>query len=272
MKETITMWNNTRMVVLTAITAAVYASILIPFKGFQIIPGFTEVRPAASIPVTFGVLFGPAGAWGSAIGNFIGDLMGMLSIASIPGFIGNFFFALTAYKLWRFLNLRFELNSKFITGLVFISLLSSLCVSFIISTGTMWLDLFPFKVLAPIIAINNFLANLLITPFLLGILYPRVEKWGLLWEEIMQIPSHFEKSEKTYQSGIKIDSSQENGARKEKVKSYLGFALLVSGIIAGWFLTFYLPDIISISSFRITKNLISANFLLLIFAGFYLSK
>src|SRR5207302_9313845 len=70
------MWQDTRMIVFTAISAALYASILIPFKVMPIIPGVTEFRPANAVPVICSLLFGPAGAWGSAIGNLIGDLFG----------------------------------------------------------------------------------------------------------------------------------------------------------------------------------------------------
>ena len=46
MKEVFTMWRYTKMVVLTALTAAVYAAILIPFKGLIIVPGLPRsVRP-----------------------------------------------------------------------------------------------------------------------------------------------------------------------------------------------------------------------------------
>lgn len=68
MKETLTMWRYTKMVVLTALTAAVYTALLIFFKGIPLIPGFTEIRVGTVIPVVFGILFGPAGAWGSALG------------------------------------------------------------------------------------------------------------------------------------------------------------------------------------------------------------
>ena len=74
MREVVTMWKYTKMVVLTALTASVFAAVLIPMKGIPIIPGSTELRPAAVIPVVFGILFGPAGAWGSAFGNLIGDI------------------------------------------------------------------------------------------------------------------------------------------------------------------------------------------------------
>jgi len=248
MKETVTMWGNTRMIVLTAITASVYSAIMIPFKGFQIIPGFTEVRPGAVIPVTFGILFGPAGAWGSAIGNLIGDIVGgMLSLASIPGFIGNFFFALVAYKLWGHFKVGivekkgFFKDRKKIIMILFISLFSSLAVSFIISEGGMILGLFPYKVLAPIIAINNFIANIIITPFLIEILYPRVEKWGLRWEEVMEI-----------------------GERKP---SLIGASFLIAGIAGGWFLSFYLPETIKLLSIEISRHIISLIFFLMIFIG-----
>lgn len=66
MREVFTMWSNTRMVVLTALTAALYAAVLIPFKPIPIIPGFTEIRPAVAVPLVFGLLFGPAAAWGAA--------------------------------------------------------------------------------------------------------------------------------------------------------------------------------------------------------------
>ena len=63
------MWRSTRMVVLTAVSAALYASILIPFKVVPLVPGVTELRPASAVPVVISFLFGPAGAWGAAFGN-----------------------------------------------------------------------------------------------------------------------------------------------------------------------------------------------------------
>src|ERR1700685_2979267 len=76
MSELRLMWRNTRMVVLCAISAALYAAVLVPFKVVPLIPGVTELRPANAIPVVCSLLFGPAAAWGSAIGNMIGDFFG----------------------------------------------------------------------------------------------------------------------------------------------------------------------------------------------------
>ena len=96
MKDVFSMWGKTKMVVLVALCAGLYAALLIPFKGFVLIPGVTEFRPASALPVVMGLLFGPAGAWGSAIGNLIGDFFGSLGVGSLFGFFGNFIFAYTS--------------------------------------------------------------------------------------------------------------------------------------------------------------------------------
>ena len=102
MKELLTMWKSVRMIVLTAVIAAVYAAVLIPFKiAIPIIPGFTEIRPANVIPIICSLMFGPAAAWGAAIGNTIGDFFGTLGPGTIFGFIGNFLYGYIPYRLWK---------------------------------------------------------------------------------------------------------------------------------------------------------------------------
>ncbi len=92
MKAALTIWRNTRMIILVAVCASIYGAALIAFKtAIPLIPGITEVRVANIFPMVFGLLFGPAGAWGSAIGNLIGDIFGgTLGPGSIAGFVGNF--------------------------------------------------------------------------------------------------------------------------------------------------------------------------------------
>src|SRR2546425_690372 len=97
MRELFAMWSNTRMVVLTAICAALYAAILIPFKVVPLIPGITEFRPANAVPVVCSFLFGPAAAWGSAFGNLIGDFFGGLGPGDFFGFWANFLYGLVPY-------------------------------------------------------------------------------------------------------------------------------------------------------------------------------
>src|SRR3990170_2511535 len=101
MRDVIDMWGNTRMVVLTAMSASLYAAILIPFKVLPIIPGVTEFRPANAVPVVCSFLFGPAGAWGSAIGNVIGDFFGGIGPGDVFGFLANFLYGLAPYKIWH---------------------------------------------------------------------------------------------------------------------------------------------------------------------------
>ena len=101
MNELRSMWSNTRMVVLSAICASLYAAVLVPFKVVPLIPGVTELRPANAIPVVCSFLFGPAAAWGAAIGNMIGDFFGGVGPADIFGFFANIVYGYVPYKVWQ---------------------------------------------------------------------------------------------------------------------------------------------------------------------------
>jgi energy-coupling factor transport system substrate-specific component len=187
------MWRHTQMVVLVALSAAIYAAVLIPFKGFAIIPGFTEVRPANVFPFVFGLLFGPAGAWGSAIGNLLGDFFGgTLRPGSIAGFVGNFFLGFLPYKMWGSFFRRGEnMDQNVVSGkklVVFIAIVilaSAVCAVWIAWFNDL-MGFVPFAALGSIITVNNAIAGILLGPILLLVLYPRVKRWGLLWIEIMR--------------------------------------------------------------------------------------
>ena len=192
MREVITMWRHTKMVVLVALTAGVYAAILVPLKGIPLIPGVTEIRPANVIPVVFSLLFGPAAAWGAAFGNLIGDFFGTLGLGSIFGFVGNFFYGLVAYKLWGKmgpLSSHQPLDSRsgrsVLEYLLLAFLASAVCAAFI-AWGLELVGIVPFGVVGPIIFLNNFLAAAVLGPFLLWLLYPRAKRWDILWTEIME--------------------------------------------------------------------------------------
>lgn len=197
MKEVITMWKNTRMIILVALSAAIYAAFLIVFKGgIPIVPGITEVRPANVFPFVFSLLFGPAGAWGSAIGNLIGDLFGgTLGVGSIFGFFGNFFLGFIPYKMWgAFFGLvkRDNMAQTTNTGsklLAFeiIMLTASAACGIIIAWYLDLASIVPFAFLAITITINNFAAGAILGPILLALLYPRVKRWGLVWTDIMNV-------------------------------------------------------------------------------------
>ncbi len=195
MKEVITMWKNTRMVILVALTAAIYAAFLIVFKGgIVIVPGITEVRPANVFPPVFGLLFGPAGAWGSAIGNLIGDMFGgSLGIGSIFGFFGNFFLGFVPYKMWgatfglvkkddMSLNMG---DWKKIAAFEIVALAGSAACAIIIAWYLDLAGIVPFAFLAITITVNNFAAAVVVGPILIALLYQRVKSWGLFWTDVM---------------------------------------------------------------------------------------
>jgi energy-coupling factor transport system substrate-specific component len=119
----------------------IFIGMAVPFKVMVLIPGLTEVRPVNAIPVVAGLLFGPAGAWGCAIGNLVADLFGTFSIASLFGFIGNFTAAYLPYKIW-YMNGKLEApnvkTNRNLLKFIFISMITSLCVAVILSC---WLDI-----------------------------------------------------------------------------------------------------------------------------------
>lgn len=195
MREVFTMWRDTRMITLVAVTAAVYAAALVPFKPLTIIPGATSVRPGNVFPVVFSLLFGPAAAWGAALGNLVGDVVaGTLGERSLFGVVGNFFFGLVGYKIWGNLgslssgvrpNFRTDVGAQLLEYIV-VSAVAAAVSAAIIAWGLEVLGLFPFSVLGTILIINNLLPAVVLGPPLLFILYPRVEDLGLLYTDVMR--------------------------------------------------------------------------------------
>jgi energy-coupling factor transport system substrate-specific component len=228
------MWSNTRMVVLTAISAALYAAILIPFKVVPLIPGITEFRPANAIPVVLSFLFGPAAAWGAAFGNLIGDFFGGLGPGDFFGFLGNLCYGFVPYAVWQALTdappvtetpralprgigwaaagaalLVAVLASRLGLGavnaigigllvggvivavrvtraglLATFALASALCAT-IVGWGLQLLGFHPFTVLGTIVLMNDLVVAVALGPMLLALLYPRVERAGLLYRDIL---------------------------------------------------------------------------------------
>ncbi len=183
MREVRRMWHYSTMVVLTVLTAGIFAAILIPFKGIPLIPGLTELRPANVIPVVFGLLFGPAGAWGAALGNLIGDFFGTLGPGSFFGFWGNFLAAYLPYKMWG--NRPVGQVRGHLPCFVLAVLLGAMGCALMIGFGVEALRLLPFSVIAAAVFFNNAVIALLLGPFLLTLLEPRVSRWDLSWTEIV---------------------------------------------------------------------------------------
>jgi energy-coupling factor transport system substrate-specific component len=189
MRELFSMWKNTRMIVLTAVAAAAYVATVVPFKGFVIIPGLTEVRPGAAVPVVLSFLFGPAAAWGAGIGNLIADMIGgTLGPGSVFGFLGNFIYGFLPYAMWRALMGRQSPTKAGVKGYLVLGgilVVNCLAIGSVIGWGVDLLGLFPFAALGLVIAVNNLIASAAIAIVLLFLLYDRVAVWNLLYFQIL---------------------------------------------------------------------------------------
>jgi energy-coupling factor transport system substrate-specific component len=190
------MWRNTRMIVLVAVCAAIYAATLIAFKmAIPLIPGITEIRIANIFPMTFGLLFGPAGAWGLAFGNLIGDIFGgTFGPGSLAGFFGNFLLGYLPYTMWTAL-IPFAERSygwrgkswRSWTGYILITLISSAACAVVISAFVDALGIVPYAVLSKLITINNAIGGLIGIVLLIAVYDVTAKQLGLLWTDIMDI-------------------------------------------------------------------------------------
>ena len=187
MRELFGMWSNTRMVVLTAICAALYAAILIPFKVVPLIPGITEFRPANAVPVVCSFLFGPAAAWGAAFGNLIGDFFGGLGPGDLFGFLANLLYGLVPYAVWEAVTRADPVPrgpATWIGLLAVIGLAAMLCAT-IVGWGLQALGFHPFTVLGTLVLMNNFVVAAILSPFLLAVLHPRIRHARLLYRDLL---------------------------------------------------------------------------------------
>lgn len=214
------LWGNTRMVVLTAFSAALYAAVVIPFKGVVLIPGVVDLRPANALVPVLGLLFGPAGAWGVGLGVVISDLFGTFGPGTFFGFFGNLAMAWIMYHLWKrtWLIQRddpapCQINSVRKTlNFFLLAVLGASACALIIAWGFQLLGLLPFALLSPVILVNNLLPIFLLSLPLYLILFPRIKAWGLYWADIVG----------------------PEGTRANEGRTGAGILIVLSGILLGF--------------------------------------
>ena len=103
MREIFVVFKSRKCLLRMLISGVLFLLLAAPFRALlNLIPGVTEVRPANMLPVVFGLAWGPAGAWGTAIANACSDIFVSHSPLKVwlPGFFINFFFSYLPYKLW----------------------------------------------------------------------------------------------------------------------------------------------------------------------------
>ncbi|MEO8605182.1 MAG: QueT transporter family protein [bacterium] len=212
MRETFLLWRNTRLVVLTAMTASLYAALLIPFKMLPLIPGVTELRPGNAVPVVCSMLFGPAAAWGAALGNLIGDFFTGLGPGDLFGFAGNFLYGFVPYHAWRALTDGDPVPRTPRAWIAFFGVLglSAGVCGLVVGWGLNLLGFVPFSVLGNVVFFNNFVMSSVLAPLLLAAIYPRVKQAGLRYDDLV------------------------TRAPASRLRRRLGLALLAIGVVAGF--------------------------------------
>ena len=95
--------------ILTFLKPFVLVTILFAVLGSSIdiadfAEGYTNIRPENFIPIPAGMLFGPAGALGCAVGNLIADFFADYKYTTFIGFIANFLNAYIPYRIWYALS------------------------------------------------------------------------------------------------------------------------------------------------------------------------
>jgi energy-coupling factor transport system substrate-specific component len=189
MRELVRCWQHTRMIVLIALCAALYVAILLPFKIATIVPGITEIRPGAALPIVFSIFFGPAAAWGAAFGNTIGDLLGgTVGPGTFFGFFGNFLYGYAPYRIVRnYLQPGESLFSAkgWVVFLFTVVLASTLC-AFPIALGVEFLKIVPFSFLSNTIFLNNIAVSIVLAPVLIRTLDKRIYQLGLNYTQLLE--------------------------------------------------------------------------------------
>lgn len=176
-------WDATT-IALIAVSAAVYIAGR-PLQ-FQFIPGIGGFNPSLALAPIFSVLFGLPGAIGVTFSMPIGDaISGALTLGSVAGFLSHTFVTWLPYKLVTSANLR-EKGSA--VSFYLWSIIVGPIIHAIVIPG--WLDFT--HVLPPAVSwgavtlailLNHAVTAGVVSPILLGILYPIVKRRGLYWRD-----------------------------------------------------------------------------------------
>ena len=169
-----------RGLAIAMLTMAIYVVLLIPFKQFVILDTITEIRPAGAVPVVMAVLLGPGAALGSAFGNLIGDVLGgTLTMGSIGGFVGNFFFAYVAWAVWNELSssIRTDFDTRSAGHFIVAAVVASVACGAIIALGLELTGLAPLVDMFGVITLNDIVWTCTLGLIITWLLYPRTIKY-----------------------------------------------------------------------------------------------
>lgn len=116
------------------ISAMVFFALTMPFRQLFQVVSVTEVRPAAALNPTLGLLFGVSGALGCALGNLAADLIsGYSPLMCALGFVVQMVYGLLPRLLWNSAKNEVRLNSALnILRYMLISALNSLITAILL--------------------------------------------------------------------------------------------------------------------------------------------
>ncbi len=186
MKDLFRMWAYPRMIALVAVSATAYAMGLYLFS--YLLPAPFGLRPAVSLAVVSGIIFGPAGAFAAAIGNFLFDLRNDIDFGIPLGVVGNFLLAYLPYRgvrLFKEFSPRPALNVGWFLRYSVLAGLGALGSGLVIGFALDGLTAAPFAERGMSIILSNFAVALVLGPWLLYINGPLASR-GLTYQTIMQ--------------------------------------------------------------------------------------
>ena len=236
MREVFTMWRYKKMIVLVVFTAAIYGALLIPVNHFFSFPGVARFSPAYALPVVLGLLFGPAGAWGVALGSLLADLFGTFSLYSVTVAGGSFLLAYIPYKLWdrlfllkdREIVIRRTTLGSILPNYLLVAVVGSMGHAFLLAWGSDVAGLVDFRQMALVYLLNNLVMAVLAGFILLVLLHGRFRRWGMLWLDLMKPEDVLSRSKYARTGSWLLFISVLAGFFGCLVASFLGFPLGVS--------------------------------------------
>lgn len=115
-------------------SAVVFFALTMPFRQLFQVVSVTEVRPAAALNPSFGLLFGVSGALGCALGNLAADLIsGYSPLMCALGFLVQMVYGLLPRLIWKAFKSEVRLNSSLnILRYMLISALNSTATSILL--------------------------------------------------------------------------------------------------------------------------------------------
>lgn len=104
-------WYKSSLVIL--MSALLFFAVTMPFRKFFQVMAVTEVRPASAFNPLLGLMFGPAGALGCAIGNLVADVIsGYSPLMLVLGFLVQMIYGLVPWYIWKRFGWTVRLNTS----------------------------------------------------------------------------------------------------------------------------------------------------------------